>query len=155
VRIGLISDTHGRVRPAVHERLAGVERLLHAGDVGGADVLAELATIAPLTAVSGNTDGFDVRARVPEVAELELAGRRVVVVHGHRLGSPTPETLRAAYPAADVIVYGHTHRPLVERLAGALIVNPGAAGPPRFGLSPSVAVLTLAEADESVQLLDL
>jgi uncharacterized protein len=155
VRVGLISDTHGSVRPAIHERLAGVERLLHAGDVGGAHVLAELATIAPLTAVAGNTDGFDVRARVPEEAQLELAGRRVVVVHGHRLGSPTPEALHAAYPEADIIVYGHTHRPLVERVAGTLIVNPGAAGPARFGLSPSVAVLTLAEADESVELLDI
>jgi uncharacterized protein len=155
MRIGLISDTHGRVRPAVHARLAGVERLLHAGDVGGPDVLAELATIAPVTAVSGNTDGFDVRERVPEVAELELAGRRVVVVHGHRLGSPTPEALREAHPRADIIVYGHTHRPLVERVAGTLVVNPGAAGPPRFGLAPSVAVLTLTADEEAVEILDL
>jgi uncharacterized protein len=142
VRIGLISDTHGRLRPEVFRVLAGVDHVLHAGDVGPVDLLLELEALAPVTAVWGNTDGFDIRARVPEVAELELEGRLLVVVHGHQVGSPTPPNLRAAHPAADIIVYGHTHRPLVDR-AGPLVVNPGAAGAARFGIPPSVAILTL------------
>ncbi|HEY8469414.1 MAG TPA: metallophosphoesterase family protein [Longimicrobiales bacterium] len=142
--IGLISDTHGRLRPEVFERFRAVEHILHAGDVGSADVLAELEVLAPVTAVWGNTDGFDLRSRLPETARLELQGCRILVVHGHQLGSPTAAGLVAAYPGFDVIVYGHTHRPQIERGAGVLVVNPGAAGPARFGLPPSVAVLTLS-----------
>jgi putative phosphoesterase len=154
MRVGLISDTHGRLRPEVFDRLHGVERVLHAGDVGSADLLVELEAIAPVTAVWGNTDGFDVRERVDEVAEVELAGRRVVVVHGHRLGSPTPSRLRTAHPGADVIVYGHTHRPLVDEEGPGLVVNPGAAGAARFGIPPSVGILTL-EDDATVELFEL
>ena len=145
MRIGLISDTHGRLRNQVFRVFAEVDRILHAGDIGPADLLVELEALAPVTAVIGNTDRFDAGPGVPEVARLELGGRRVVVVHGHRLGSPTPAKLRAAYPEADVIVYGHTHRPLVDRARAALVVNPGAAGAARFGIPPSVAILTLTE----------
>lgn len=154
MRIGLISDTHGRLRKEVFDRLEGVERILHAGDIGPPDLLTELRTLAPVTAVFGNTDGFDIRAEVPEVAELELGGHRVVVVHGHQLGSPTPERLRGAHPSARVIVYGHTHRPLVEESDGVLVVNPGSAGAARFGIPPSVGVLTVGET-VAVELLEL
>lgn len=155
MRIGLISDTHGKLRPGVFDRLEGVERILHAGDIGSLDLLVELEAIAPVTAVVGNTDGSEVCERVPEVAMLELEGRLVVVVHGHRLGSPKPGSLRAAHPDADVIVYGHTHVALVDRSDGVLVVNPGAAGPARFGLQPSVAVLTLSRGTEDVEILPL
>ena len=156
MRIGLISDTHGRLRPEVFDRLAGVERILHAGDIGPPELLVELGAIGPVTAVFGNTDGFDVRAEVPEVARLELAGHSVVVVHGHQLGSPRPGPLRAAHPDADVIVYGHTHRPLVDdgSAGEALVVNPGSAGAARFGLAPSVAILTL-DGGRAVELIEL
>lgn len=153
MRIGLISDTHGRLRPEVFERLEGVDRILHAGDVGPPELLAELEALAPVTAVWGNTDGFDLRALLPETAELDLGGRRVVVTHGHQLGTPNPAALRGAHPAADVIVYGHTHRPLVDR-GESLVVNPGSAGAARFGIPPSVAVLTL-EGEPSVELMEL
>jgi uncharacterized protein len=145
MRIGLISDTHGMLRPQVFDRLSGVERILHAGDVGPADLLVDLEAIAPVTAVWGNTDTFDVRERVEAVVRLELAGRRVVVLHGHQLGSPTPDALRRAYPDADIIVYGHTHRPLIDAEDGVLVVNPGAAGAARFGIPPSVAILSLGD----------
>lgn len=154
MRIGLISDTHGRLRNDVLDRFHDVERILHAGDIGSPALLVELSAIAPVTAVFGNTDGFDVRAEVPAVATLELAGRSVVVVHGDQLGSPTPEGLRRSYPTADIIVYGHTHRPLVEESDGVLVVNPGSAGAPRFGITPSVAILTMDEA-VSVELIEL
>lgn len=153
--VGLISDTHGQLRPEVFERLAGVERILHAGDLGPAELLVELGAIAPVVGVWGNTDGFDVRARVPETADLTLEGWRIVVVHGHQLGSPRPETLRETYPDADIIVYGHTHRADVSRADGKLVVNPGAAGPARFRLRPSVALMTLEAGTADVRIVDL
>jgi uncharacterized protein len=143
MRVGLISDTHGRLRPEVFTALRGVDVILHAGDVGPLDVIAELETIAPVHAVIGNTDGFDLLPRASEIIELDLAGSRIVVLHGHQFGSPKPERLRAAYRVADVIVYGHTHRQRVDEVEGCLVVNPGAAGPARFDLQPTVAILTL------------
>jgi putative phosphoesterase len=139
--IGLISDTHSLVRPAVFEALHGVELILHAGDVGGRSVLDELGAIAPVRAVYGNTD----LAGDPNLEmsiDLNVAGLTIHVSHGHELGSPTPERLLARY-SADVIVYGHTHKPLIERSGTRLVVNPGAAGPRRFNLQPSVARLTI------------
>lgn len=155
MRIGLISDTHGLLRPEVFDRFEGVDRILHAGDIGTTDILVELEAIAPVTAVYGNTDGFEIRARAPERAELEIEGRRVVVVHGHLLGSPTPERLRATEPEADIIVYGHTHKARIDRGGSTLVVNPGAAGPARFRLIPSIAILTLEGDAAEVEILPL
>lgn len=155
MRIGLISDTHGQLRPEVFDHFVGVERILHAGDIGSPDILIELEAIAPVTAVYGNTDGFDIRALVPEAASLECAGRTIVLVHGDQFGSPMPHVLLAAYPAADVIVYGHTHRPLVERVGARVVVNPGAAGPRRFKLRPSVGIMTLGESEVEVEIVEL
>lgn len=154
MRIGLISDTHGRLRSEVFDLFEGVERILHAGDIGPVDLLLELEAVAPVTAVYGNTDRFDIRERVPDVARIELAGRAVVVMHGDQLGSPTPAGLRVAQPGADIIVFGHTHKPLVDDSAGTLVVNPGSAGAARFGIPPSIALLTLGERAE-VQLIEL
>ena len=152
-RIGLISDTHGMVRASVHTALMGVSQILHAGDVGGDDVLAELATIAPVRAVFGNTDGPG-RPALAERLEMVVDGVRIHVSHGHELGSPTPERLLAAYDA-DVIVYGHTHKQLVTRMNGRLVVNPGAAGARRFKLEPSVAILTITGGSADVELVPL
>jgi uncharacterized protein len=154
MQIGLISDTHGLLRPQVFRLFAGVDLILHAGDIGPPGILADLDAIAPVTAVWGNTDGFEVREQTCNTASLELAGHQVVLLHGHQLGFPTPEGLRRACPQADVIVYGHTHRPLVQRMDGALVVNPGAAGAARFGVPPSVAILTL-NGEPSVELVEL
>jgi uncharacterized protein len=152
-RIGLISDTHGLVRPDVHSLLAGVEVILHAGDVGGDDVLDELALIAPVHAVYGNTDAPGDPRLAPEIVR-DFGGVRVHVSHGHEVGSPTPARLLARY-AEDVLVYGHTHRQLVAEVDGRLVVNPGAAGPRRFDLKPSVAILTVAGSDASVEIIEL
>jgi putative phosphoesterase len=149
--IGLISDTHGLVRPSVFQALAGVELILHAGDIGG-DVLDELRTIAPVRAVLGNTD-----PPTPELTksiELEFHGARIHVSHGHELGSPTPAKLLAAY-AADVIVYGHTHRQLVVRADERWVVNPGSAGARRFDLMPSVARMKIDRGAVDIELIDL
>lgn len=151
--IGLISDTHGMMRASVHDALAGVELILHAGDVGGDAILDELEVIAPVLAVYGNTDvPFD--PRLTESIEREIGGARVHVSHGHELGSPTPEKLLERY-AADVIVYGHTHKQLVVRADGRLVVNPGAAGARRFKLEPSVARLTIIGGRADVELVPL
>jgi putative phosphoesterase len=145
MRLGVISDTHGRLRAEVFTHYDGVDRILHAGDIGDPDILIELAAIAPVTAVSGNVDGSAFAANVPEVARLEAEGRRIVVVHGHRLGSPTPELLRQAHPEADIVVFGHTHVPAVRWIDDRLFLNPGAAGPARFRLKPSIALLRLED----------
>lgn len=155
MRIGLISDTHGQLRPAVFGHFDAVDLILHAGDVGNTDIITELETIAPVHAVVGNTDGWELRTRLPEVVTLNIHSRKIVVTHGHLLGAPTPENLRAAHPDAHIIVYGHTHRPLIDETTGQLVVNPGAAGPARFRLKPSIGVLTLDEAKASVALIDL
>ncbi len=151
--IGLISDTHGLLRPDIHQAFAGVELILHAGDVGGDEILDELALIAPVSAVYGNTDASD-DPRLSPAIERVIGGLRVHVSHGHELGSPTPEKLLAAY-SADVIVYGHTHRQLITRADGRLVVNPGAAGARRFDLLPSVVRLTIDVGAASAELVPL
>ncbi len=151
--IGLISDTHGLVRPEVHEALAGVDLILHAGDVGGDLVLDELALIAPVLAVFGNTDApGDPRLRAS--IDERIGGVSVHVSHGHEVGSPTPAKLLAAY-AAQVVVHGHTHRQLVTVVGERLVVNPGAAGASRFKLEPSVARLTIEDGRAVVELVPL
>lgn len=152
-RIGLISDTHGLVRAGVHTALAGVELILHAGDVGGEDILDELALIAPVKAVYGNTDDPG-HPRLVEAFVEVLDGVRIHVSHGHEVGRTTPENLLAAYPE-DVVVYGHTHRALVTRADQRLAVNPGAAGPRRFDLLPSVGVLTVKEGRAEVEIIPI
>lgn len=152
--IGLISDTHGLVRPEVFDALEGVSQILHAGDVGPASVLAELAAIAPIRAVWGNTDAPG-RPELVERIEDVIDGVRIVVTHGHELGSPTPPKLVGAYPSADVIVYGHTHQQLVTKAARRVVVNPGAAGPRRFKLQPCVAKLYIWQGQADVELISL
>ena len=150
--VGLISDTHGLVRPGLFSALDGVEMILHAGDVGDG-VLDEIKAIAPVRAVRGNTDppGYP---GLEEALDLELGGVRVHVSHGHELGAPTPAKLFAAY-AADVIVYGHTHRQLVVNADGRWVINPGAAGARRFDLRPSVGRLRIDSGKVEVELVEL
>ena len=151
--IGIVSDTHGLVRPELHTALAGVELILHAGDVGGDDVLNELGLIAPVLAVYGNTD-MPGDPRLAAAIDQTFDDVSVHVSHGHEVGSPTPEKLLARYPA-QVVVYGHTHRQLVSHADGRLVVNPGAAGARRFKLEPSVALLRLEGDRVAVEIVEL
>lgn len=150
--IGLISDTHGLVRPSVFGALEGVAIILHAGDVGSG-VLDELRAIAPVRAVSGNTDPVDDPDLSPSL-DLEIDGVTIHMSHGHELGSPTPEKLLAMY-SADVIVYGHTHRQLVVQADGRWVVNPGAAGQRRFTLRPSVGRLAIRSGKVEIEIVEL
>jgi putative phosphoesterase len=143
--VGVISDTHGLLRAEAIAALAGSQLILHAGDVGGGAVLAALAAIAPVDAVFGNVD---------DVHDPSLARERVVTVggvsihvsHGHELGRPTPDLALQRYPG-DVVVFGHTHKAIVVRDGGRIALNPGAAGPRRFDIKPSVARMTITAGD--------
>jgi uncharacterized protein len=144
MRLGVIADTHGLLRPEVFEVFAEVDHILHAGDVGPASLLTELEALAPVTAVYGNTDGSELRQRLPQVATIELDGFEIAVTHGDQFGSPTPELVQSAFPTAEIIVFGHTHRPLLTLVDTVVtVMNPGGAGHRRFNLPPSVGILEL------------
>ena len=152
VRLGVISDTHGRLDATLHDVFAGVERIVHAGDVGAADVLVELATIAPVVAVRGNVDHFPGAELLPDEAVLEIAGRRVLVAH------VLPDLLRRRQPARegfDLVVTGHTHRFRESVDDGVVFLNPGAARAARFGLPRSVAIVELDAEGVRVERVDL
>jgi putative phosphoesterase len=152
--VGLISDTHGRARPDLPALFEGVDLIVHAGDVGGRAVLTALAAIAPVEAVSGNVDDRN-DPMLPRSRSLPVGGLTLHVSHGDELGSPKPEGLLRTY-SADILVYGHTHKPLVVRAPdGRVVVNPGSAGAPRFGLKPSVAILTVTGREVDVRFIDL
>ncbi len=144
MRLGIISDTHGLLRPEVFDIFAEVDHILHAGDVGPLDLLTELEALAPVSAVYGNTDEMDVRLRLPQVARVMLEGFEVIVTHGDQLGSPTPERLQQEFPESEIIIYGHTHKPLLTLVDLVVtVMNPGSAGPKRFDLQPSVGIMEL------------
>ena len=132
------------VRPEVWEVFAAVDHILHGGDVGDGEVLVDLQAMAPVTAVYGNVDGPELRAKLPRVATIRLDGFDIVVTHGDQFGSPTPAKLHEAFPRADIIVFGHTHRPLLELVDKTVtVMNPGGAGAARFNLAPSVGIMEL------------
>lgn len=152
--IGLISDTHGLLRAAAMHALDDVAMILHAGDVGSRDILIELAALAPVQAVYGNVDDI----HMPELEAhrwLSVEGWQIHVSHGHEVGRPTPETLLHRYPDAQLLVFGHTHRAVVHRAGSRVVVNPGAAGPRRFDVMPSVARVTLAPGVADVQIIEI
>ena len=138
MRIGVISDTHGLLRPEALAFLRGSDRIVHGGDIGDPRILDVLAAIAPLTVVRGNNDGAAWADGVPETALLEVGGLRLLAIHDLAL-------LRID-PVADgiqVVVSGHSHRPLAEQRGPVLYLNPGSAGPRRFKLPISVAELRI------------
>jgi len=139
VKIGIISDTHNFLDPRVAEIFQGVEHILHGGDIGRPDILAELETIAPVTAVAGNTDD-DPTYR--QTAVVTLDGKIFLVHHIVSPGEFTqPIARRIATETPDVVVFGHTHKPFVEQFDRTLFFNPGYAGKQRFDLRRSVALM--------------
>jgi len=139
MKIGILSDTHGFLDPKISDLFAGVEHILHAGDVGPQSLLLELEAIAPVTAVLGNTDTW-LNLKLTELAEI--GGRKFLVHHivnPHALTDDLRELLERAKP--DVVVFGHTHKPFCETIGGVLFFNPGYAGKQRFALERSLAIL--------------
>jgi putative phosphoesterase len=136
--VGVISDTHGLVREEALVALSGVSLIVHAGDVGGAHVVAALERIAPVVAVRGNNDQDGWGRRLPQRATVEFGGARVLVIH-----DPKEIGCDPAREGFDVVVSGHSHRPGVERRDGVLYLNPGSAGPRRFSLPVTVARLSV------------
>jgi len=139
MRIGVISDTHGLVRPEVFEAFRGVDHILHAGDIGGPDVLAQLGTIAPVTACAGNNDNWRC-GPAGKTARIVLDDLRFLVIH---VRDDATAQLRAE--PADVVVFGHSHKPLDERGGGVWWFNPGSAGPRRFSLPVCVGLFERAQ----------
>jgi len=142
VEIGVISDTHGLLRPEAGDALQGVERIIHGGDVGGEGILDELSEIAPVTVVRGNTDYQSWAARLPVTELLEVGDRTIYVVHDIEDLNVDP-----AAAGIDVVIYGHSHRPVWDRRGdGVWQLNPGSAGPRRFSLPVTVARLQVSTA---------
>ena len=137
---GLISDTHGLLRPQVAAALSGVSRILHAGDIGKPEILDALALIAPVTAVRGNNDSGCWAMELPVWTTFAIEGHTVHMRHIPDEFDPDPPP-----NLPGVVIWGHTHRPLIERHGGVLYVNPGSAGPRRFSNPISIAFLRLSE----------
>ncbi|PYE83916.1 metallophosphoesterase family protein [Pseudoroseicyclus aestuarii] len=146
MKVGVISDTHGLLRPEALAALEGVDHILHAGDVGAEGIVERLEEIAPVTAIRGNVDTAP-WATWPEEATLDLAGCRIRMLHDVK-------TLEGA-AGADVLIFGHSHKPGQERRDGTLRLNPGSAGRRRFRLPVTLALLRLADGRAEAEILDL
>lgn len=147
IRIGVISDTHDLLRPAAKLALAGVDRILHAGDICGGDVLAELATIAPVTAVRGNNDRGAWARTLHATERVEIGGVSIYMLHDLNDLDIDPGAA-----GVHAVVCGHSHWPLVEERAGVLFVNPGSAGPRRFSLPISLGFIEIVRGRASARL---
>jgi putative phosphoesterase len=153
-RVALIADTHGLFRAELTEAFAGVDFIVHAGDVGGNRVLDALQAIAPTIAVSGNVDDrFD--PLLPRERTIPVGPLQLHVSHGDEIGSPTAEAMLRRYPA-DIVLFGHSHKPVaVTGDDGRIAVNPGSAGPRRFSLPVSAALLTVRDGVPQIKFITL
>jgi putative phosphoesterase len=150
VRIGLISDTHGLLRPEALDFLAGSDHIVHGGDIGGPDILERLAAIAPLTVVRGNNDTAAWAKSIPETARLELGGIGVYVIHDIKELDIDPVAA-----GVRVVVSGHSHKPACAERGGVLYVNPGSAGRRRFSLPIAAGELLVEDGHVEVRLVTL
>ncbi len=142
--IGVVSDTHGHFQPGLRKLFRGVERILHAGDIGSPAVLVALERLAPVTAVRGNVDSGSPLAGYPLWQEMEVEGHRLLLIHRGRGPGSDPELARILQRTQpEVVVYGHTHRAEASWVDGVYYFNPGAGGRPRFGVAPTAGLLLL------------
>lgn len=150
MHIGLISDTHGLLRPEALAALQGCARIIHAGDIGKAAVLDGLSALAPLDVIRGNIDTADWAQALPERLDLRIDGLRLHVLHDLKELDVDPVVV-----GINVVIAGHSHQPCIERRDGVLYINPGSAGPRRFRLPISVALLRLEDGDAQAELIRL
>ena len=149
-RIGLISDTHGLLRSEAIAALHGCDRIVHGGDIGERAILDALADLAPLTAVRGNNDTAAWAAPLPDVARVQCDGVSLLVLHDRKQLRIDPRD-----EGIDVVVSGHSHRPGAEMRGDVLYVNPGSAGPRRFRLPVTLAILDIVDARATARLVSL
>ncbi|WP_158751229.1 metallophosphoesterase family protein [Acidobacterium sp. S8] len=150
MKVGVISDTHGLLRPEAVSGLRGVKHILHAGDVGNPAILGQLREIAPLTAIRGNIDSGGVCARLPAVELIELNGVSIYMLHDvHELD------LEPVAVGIQVVISGHSHKPLIAWKKGVLYFNPGSAGPRRFSLPVSIGFLEISNDEVQPQLMTI
>jgi uncharacterized protein len=149
-KIGVISDTHGLMRPQALQALQGVEHIIHAGDIGSFAVIEELQKIAPVTAVRGNVDGKDWASKFPASAVAEFDGISLYVIHNQMDIDLDPKA--AGFSA---VIYGHSHSPAQEIHRGILYFNPGSSGPLRFHLQPSIGLLLISSTKISGKIVTL
>lgn len=150
MRIGVISDTHGLLRPEALAALQGCERIIHAGDIGKPEVLDRLRELAPLDVIRGNVDSGDWAARIPETLDLPLGGLRIHVTHDVKTMQLDPVA-----EGIDVVITGHSHQPRIEEVNRVLYLNPGSAGRRRFRLPISLALLDIEDGQPRAQLVTL
>jgi uncharacterized protein len=150
LRVGVISDTHGLLRPQAAEFLQGCDHILHGGDIGGPQLLEQLAALAPVTAVRGNNDTQAWAALLPDTRALDLAGVRVFVIHDLKQLKIDPSAA-----GVQVVVSGHSHQPSLRQRDGVIYLNPGSAGPRRFKLPISVAEFSVSGGIVSARLVEL
>jgi uncharacterized protein len=150
VRVGVISDTHGLLRPEAVAALRGVEHILHAGDVGNAEILDQLGQIAPVTAIRGNVDRDGRCGRLPETELVELGGSSIYMLHDRMALDLDPVAAGIA-----AVIFGHSHKPGIEWKKGVLYFNPGSAGPRRFSLPVSVGFLEISQTGIEPRLLTI
>jgi putative phosphoesterase len=136
VKIGVISDTHGLLRPEAEQRLAGAAHIIHAGDIGRPEIITRLRRIAPVIAIKGNVDTAPWAARYPATKTVRLGGRTIYILHDVNELKLDPSSR-----GIDVVISGHSHKPRIEAAGGVLYLNPGSAGPRRFKLPVTVATL--------------
>jgi len=148
--IGVLSDTHGLLRPELIPALAGVDHILHAGDIGNPEILTTLRSIAPVTAIRGNIDIHGPCSLLPATEAIELAGCLLYMVHAREDLDLNPQAA-----GISVVVYGHSHRPSIEHHHGVLYLNPGSAGPRRFNLPITRALLRIHNGQPQAEILPL
>lgn len=150
MRIGVISDTHGLLRPEALAALQGCDRIIHAGDIGKPEVLEALRKLAPLDAIRGNVDSGEWAAAIPETLDLQIGGLRIYVTHDVKTIKIDPVAEQV-----NVVIAGHSHQPKIEEVAGVLYLNPGSAGRRRFKLPISLALLDIEDGQPRAQLVTL
>ena len=150
MRIGIISDTHGLLRPEALAALQGCEHIIHAGDIGKPEVLNRLRELAPLDAIRGNVDSGDWATAIPETLDLQIGGLRIYVTHDVKTIGIDPVAEQV-----DVVIAGHSHQPKIEQVHGVLYLNPGSAGRRRFKLPISLALLDIEDGQPRAQLVTL
>ncbi|MEE2822427.1 MAG: metallophosphoesterase family protein [Acidobacteriota bacterium] len=152
--VGVISDTHGLLRPQVLELFQDVETIIHAGDIGNQDVLTKLRRLAPVHAVHGNTDGFPLTKQFPSKKSFQLQNISVFLTH---IGG-SPHQMRSRYPEiedSDLVIFGHSHKPLKVQDGHTLFFNPGSAGPVRLSTPVTLGKIKISESDISVDIVEI